>query len=292
MTEYPAGTNLPSLFTLANGFDPALHPDNLNATKYTEYRNISATGGSVDEVLQVWNFGDKTNGSDSYVTQYRSVGSGGEAAQQAFSFGGTKTPVDQMPTAMTGTYTGAYGATVKAWNWAPPDIVDPDIGNIDPNGLFMVNGISQITADFGAATITGTLTPTSWQFAGSDAWYYYDVVDNSIYTRNSNNSANFVTAGNWVPGYFGTQTQLTGKIAGNTYSGKANLGDTFVNGDNPMYGAFFGAGAKETTGVYSVLGVSPQPIGGEYPINDDRRAYVQQSGVFNAKCQAGGACTP
>jgi hypothetical protein len=65
-----------------------------------------------------------------------------------------------------------------------------------------------------------------------------------------------------------------------------------VSGDNPMYGAFFGAGARETTGVFSVLGVSPQPIGGEYPINDDRRGYIQQSGVFNAKCQVGGACTP
>jgi hypothetical protein len=286
MAEFPAGSNLPSLFSVANGFDPALHPDNLNAASYKEYRNISATGGTTDEVLQVWNF------SDSYATQYRSVGSGGEAAQQAFSFGGTKTPVAEMPTAATATYAGAYGASVKSWNWATPDTVDPDVGYIDPNGLFMVNGLAEVTADFGAAKINGTLTPTSWKFAGTDYWYYYDVTDNAIYTRNGDNTANYVTQGQFVPGFFNTKTQLSGTIAGNSYSGKATLGDSFVSGDNPMYGAFFGTGAKETTGVFSVLGVTPQPTGGEYPINDDRRAYVQQSGIFNAKCQAGGACTP
>ncbi|MBL8907461.1 MAG: transferrin-binding protein-like solute binding protein, partial [Rhizobiales bacterium] len=210
----------------------------------------------------------------------------------AFSFGGTKTPVSEMPTTATASYKGAYGATVKSWNWATPDTIDPEIGNINPNGLFMVNGLAEIQADFGAATINGTLTPTSWKFAGTDYWYYYDVIDNSLYTRGADNTANYVTQGQFVPAFFNTKTYLSGPIAGNSYSGKAKLGDGFVSADNPMYGAFFGAGARETTGIFSVLGVTPQPMGGEYPINDDRRAYVQQSGVFNAQCQAGGACTP
>jgi hypothetical protein len=85
---------------------------------------------------------------------------------------------------------------------------------------------------------------------------------------------------------------LEGNITGNTYSGTANLGESFVNTDNPMYGGFFGTNAKETTGIFSVLAVSPQPIGGEYPINDDRRGYLTHSGIFNGACQAGGACTP
>jgi len=156
----------------------------------------------------------------------------------------------------------------------------------------MVNGVAAITADFGAATIDGTLTPSTWEFAQGNAWYYYDVHSNELFVRDQFDQPVLVTDGEFVPSFFTTRTNISGTIAGNSYSGKANLEGDFVNGDNPMYGAFFGTGAKETTGVFSVLGVSPQPIGGEYPINDDRRAYVQQSGVFNAKCQAGGACTP
>lgn len=268
------------------------HSNNLNA-QYREYRVISATEGATDEVLQVWNF------SDSYATQYRALGSGGKAAQQAYSFGGTKTPVAEMPTSATATYSGFYGATAEASNWIPPDTIEPAVGLIDPNGLFMVNGVATIKADFGAATIDGTLRPASWKFFQGTDWYYYDVDDNSLYVRNQipNNQSDTVAStkvadGLAVPGYFRTPTTISGKITGNTYSGKATLGGDFVSGDNPMYGAFFGAGAKETTGVFSVLGVSPQPIGGEYPINDDRRGYLSLQGVFNAKCQTGGACTP
>ena len=79
--------------------------------------------------------------------------------------------------------------------------------------------------------------------------------DNGIYTRNLDNTENYVTDGESVPDHFFTPTHISGTIAGNSYSGKAKLGDSFVNADNPMYGAFFGTGAKETTGVFSVLGV-------------------------------------
>jgi hypothetical protein len=51
-----------------------------------------------------------------------------------------------------------------------------------------------------------------------------------------------------------------------------------------MYAGFFGNGAPnplEVTGVYNFVAVIPAPIGGEPPINNDRRGFVQQSGVFH-----------
>jgi hypothetical protein len=38
--------------------------------------------------------------------------------------------------------------------------------------------------------------------------------------------------------------------------------------------------------------VSPGPVGGEYPINDDRRGFLNHNGLFHGTCQPGGACTP
>ncbi len=82
---------------------------------------------------------------------------------------------------------------------------------------------------------------------------------------------------------------LNGVITGNTVSGAARLDPAqgWINGTNPMYAGFFGAAgpSQEVTGVYNFLAVGPDPIGGEPPINDDGRGYVQQSGVFNG-CDA------
>jgi hypothetical protein len=74
---------------------------------------------------------------------------------------------------------------------------------------------------------------------------------------------------------------LDGAITGNTYAGTATLDGTFVSGDNPMYGGFFGAGASETTGIFNVYGVDPDPIGGSAGINDDRRGFLTINGAFN-----------
>jgi hypothetical protein len=84
MKEYVAGTN----FTGGVG---------LGGT-YKEYRDISndASGNMVDEELQVWHWGS------SYGTQYRdATGGAGDARHQAWSFGGTATPVASMPTGGT-----------------------------------------------------------------------------------------------------------------------------------------------------------------------------------------------
>jgi hypothetical protein len=52
---------------------------------------------------------------------------------------------------------------------------------------------------------------------------------------------------------------------------------------SPMYAGFYGAAANEVTGAYNFVAVSPDPIGGQPPINDDRRGFVQQSGVFHGQ---------
>jgi hypothetical protein len=191
-----------------------------------------------------------------------------------------------MPTSATATYVGSYGSTASGSNWINPDPNDPDTVVIDANNIFMSNGSAVLTADFGASTISGTLTPQNWKFFET-GWNYYNVATNEL-TQPDGTTTNNVIA----PGYFDAQINLNGTITGNSYSGNAALAGNYVNGDNPMYGAFFGQGANQTTGIFSVRAVAPDPVGGEFPINDDRRGFVQHTGGFNAACQAGGACTP
>ena len=252
MDEYVFGTNA----TLGTG---------LGGT-YKEYRILTAdeSGAALDEELQVWNW------TNSYGTQYRDVGGGSEARRQAWSFGGNRTAA--MPVAGSANYTGEYGATSKTWNW----IDDSDPGKtITANNSWRVQGISNITANFGAAgTITGTLTPQTWT---------------AFQTLGGASGDQTVNAGaildpNWVS-FMNDNVVLAGTITGNTVTGTASLDPAagWVSGTNPMYAGFFGAGATEVTGVYNFLAVGPDPIGGEPPICCDRRGYVQQSGIFNAQ---------
>jgi hypothetical protein len=233
---------------------------------YKEYRSLSATesGTTVDEELQVWTWGS------SYGTQYREVNGGGDARRQAWSFGGTRTTA--MPGGGTVNYTGRYGATSKTWNW----IDDDDVGKtITANNTWRVEGTSNIAANFDTRQMTGTLTPSTWTaFQTLDGASGFLTVD-----AGTPADPNFV-------GFMNDNVVLQGTITGNTVSGKASLDPAqgWLNGTNPMYAGFFGApGADEVTGVYNFLAVSPAPIGGEPPINDDRRGFVQQSGVFNGQ---------
>lgn len=252
MEEYEFGTNA----TGGTGLGGA----------YKEYRSLTATesGTTVDEELQVWTWGS------SYGTQYREVAGGGDARRQAWSFGGTRTTA--MPVGGSANYTGRYGATSKTWNW----IDDDDVGKtITANNTWRVEGTSDIDANFATGQLTGTLTPSTWT---------------AFQTLGGATGFQSVTSGNnadpnWVA-FMDSSVVLSGTITGNTVSGNAKLdpSDGWLNGTNPMYAGFFGApGADEVTGVYNFLAVSPEPIGGEPPINDDRRGFVQQSGVFNGQ---------
>lgn len=252
MNEYLPGSTLPDPTGNGNG----------GSVTYNEYRAISNTPGQErDEELQVWAW------NDSYATQYRNAASGGEATQQAWSFGGTKTALTDMPVSGSATYNGRFVATAKSSNWIKPSGAD-----IDPNGLWRVQGASTVTANFGpAGTVTGTLTPETWESfqQGVSGWYTWNVGTGGTVAE---------------PDYeiYNTQVALAGTITGNTYAGTATLDGTFVSGDNPMYGGFFGTGgASETTGIFNVYGVDPDPIGGSAGINDDRRGFLTINGAFN-----------
>jgi hypothetical protein len=253
MNEYLPGSTLPDPTGNGNG----------NSVTYNEYRAISNVPGEErDEELQVWAW------NESYATQYRNASGGGEATQQAWSFGGNKTALASMPVAGSATYNGRFVATAKSSNWIKPSGAD-----IDPNALWRVQGASTVTADFGALTVDGTLTPETWESfqQGVSGWYTWNVG----------------TAGTVAePDYdiYNTQVALDGTITGNAYAGTATLDGTFVSGDNPMYGGFFGAAAPnpaETTGIFNVYGVDPDPIGGSAGINDDRRGFLTINGAFN-----------
>ena len=236
---------------------------------YKEYRSLSpsSSGTLVDEELQIWHWGN------SYATQYRDVNGAGDAAHQAWSFGGTATAA--MPLGGNANYAGKYGATSKTWNW-----IDDPLNlaqTLSANGSWRVEGDSSIQADFGAATMTGTLTPNTWTGV--------QTLNGGIGPKTviSSNAAD----PNWVP-FMATNVILTGKITGNTVSGKAELDPTagWVSGINPMNAGFFGPAAPnptEVTGDYNFVAVTPKPIGGVPPINNDVRGFVQQSGVFHAQ---------
>ncbi|MBZ0260724.1 MAG: transferrin-binding protein-like solute binding protein [Hyphomicrobiales bacterium] len=250
MNEYLPGSTLPDPTGNGNG----------GSVTYNEYRAISNTPGQErDEELQVWAW------NDSYATQYRNASGGGEASQQAWSFGGNKTALASMPVGGSANYTGRFVATAKSTNWIKPSGAD-----IDPNALWRVQGASTVDANFATASVTGTLTPETWTSfqSGVSGWYTWNVGTVGTVAE---------------PDYsiYNTEVALAGTITGNTYAGTATLDGNFVSGDNPMYGGFFGAGASETTGIFNVYGVDPDPIGGSAGINDDHRGFLTINGAFN-----------
>jgi C-lobe and N-lobe beta barrels of Tf-binding protein B len=237
---------------------------------YKEYRAFSndPAAGVFDEELQVWHWGN------SYGTQYRDVtGAGGEARHQAWSFGGTATPTANMPTGGTASYNGRYGATSKTYSFI--DDNNP-LRKLSANGSWQVEGASNINVDFGTAQMTGTLTPQTWRG--------YETLNGGV-GRTTVLSSN--TADPNFSGFMNDNVILKGSVTGNTISnGTAELDPNqgWLSGVNPMYAGFFGAaGPNEVTGVYNFVAVNPEPIGGVRPINDDRRGFVQQSGVFHAQ---------
>ncbi len=145
MTEHIPGTTFPDWTGNNNGGTNCV-PN----CGYREYRAVSNTPGAErNEVLQLWAW------NESYATQYRNATSS-DAPQAAWSFGGNRTAV--MPTSGSVGYAGRFVATAKTSNW-----VKPDASDVDPNALWRVQGASAITANFGTAAVTGTLSPETWE---------------------------------------------------------------------------------------------------------------------------------
>ena len=220
--------------------------------------------------MQVWAW------SESYATQYRNTPNGGEAVQQAWSFGGNKTPLGAMPVGGSATYNGRFVATAKTANY-----LKPSGALVDPNALWRVQGASQLTANFGpSGTVAGTLTPETWTS-------YQAGLSGATYTKTVGVTPTPPYSAIETPNYsfYNTTVALNGTITGNTYAGttagSATLSGAFISGDETMYGGFFGAAGAETTGVFHVTGMDPDPIGGSAGINDDRRGYLTIQGAFH-----------
>jgi hypothetical protein len=285
MKEYLPGTNA---YANPNGIDGSALGGN-----YKEYRAYSRdpkTGTAVDEELQVWSF------NHSYVAQYRDVTSGGNPpAHQAWSFGGTKTPAAAMTLKGSGTYAGKFTAIAKTSNYIDPNTVVLDAnGNViiplsqtlSRNNTWAVVGDSNLTADFFTGAFTGTLSPTTWRaFQTMNGGIGFKDVD-----------ANNASDPNWG-GYMDNQVNLIGKIdsglrngipvTGNTIVGTATMDPSYGwltdETNNAMYASVYGPNAEEITGAFGVDADQPQPLGGKYPITDDRRGYITMSGVFNGQ---------
>ncbi len=242
--------------------------------KYKEYRALTRNdkGTAVDEELQVWRW------SHSYGTQYRDVKGGGEATHQAWSFGGTRTASAKIPTTGNASYAGQFGSTAKTFNWVE-DTNSP--ATISKNHIWRVTGTSQSKVDFAKGNVTSTLTPATWEAfqnkngmvgflkvpVGACGFNCYSFMDDSITLKGK---------------------LTTGGKNGNEIAGRARLDASkgYVSGGNgsPFYGALFGSNAEEITGIFNVEATSPGPIGPD-PINDDRRGFINHSGVFNGKKQ-------
>lgn len=241
---------------------------------YKEYRalNTSSAGTATDEELQVWNW------NYSYGTQYRDAGGGGEAIHQAWSFGGTRTASAAMPVSGSANYLGQFGATAKTWSWI--DSKNPN-QTVSRNNIWRVNGTTALTANFATSQFSGILTPKTWNawatMNGGIGFTDVDATNPLDPNYTSFMSSNVILKG--------TITKST--ATGNSITGTAALDPAkgWVSNTtlNPMYAAFFGPTANEVTGVFNVEAVAPDPIGGTKPINDDRRGYIEMSGVFNGK---------
>lgn len=263
-----------------NGIGP-----DMNIGSGADYREYRAVSDDRNEVMQVWSW------DDSYALQYRNASGGGEAKQQAWSFGGNATT--NMPAGGTGTYAGRFAATATTSNFMQVTGTD-----VDPNALWQLQGATNLTANFATDTISGTLSPATWTSyqSGLDGYYTWDTATNigtvggvAVALGADFNYTDIYGTNIKINGTF---DPVTGTAAQNSFTGTAKLTGAYVSGDNPMYGGFFGAGAHEVAGVFNVEGILPDPTGGDDAINDDRAAYLSISGAFHGTCQAGPDCTP
>ncbi len=270
-------------YAFGSAADDGLNPDRLGATSYKEYRKLTSSidqGTSVDEELQVWKW------RHSYGTQYRDVTSGGpDADHQAWSFGGTRTTMANMPTGGSATYTGSFGSTALTSQWI--DTQDQR-QTISYNNNWRVVGDSSTTVNFGTNAVNATLTPTKWNAYqtknGATGFLTVDVTGtpatDPLDPLYNPNQAFFMYS----------KIRLKGTLTKDATIGNAIKGDAFVDSvdgwisnssSNPFAAALFGPDGDEITGIFNVEAAHPSPVGGDLPINGDRRGKIQHSGVFN-----------
>ena len=135
----------------------------------------------------------------------------------------------------------------------------------DPNGTWRVVGDTQITANFGSGTVTGSITNSTWR----------------KFTGSATSPDGFITITPAETAKPFTNYTITGTITGNTFAGNAEgpVG-VVVTGNNAVNGGFFGPNAEEVAGVVSVETTSPSPSDGLTANDANRRGFVNLRGVF------------
>lgn len=236
---------------------------NPNFTGYKEYRKITSTS---DVELQVWSF---TNSS---IGQYfvHNDPSASNNDNVALFFDGNATPTSALPGG-TATYNGKFGGTAVTSNWLTQTrtVADPfDTGSsgagttYDPNGTWRVVGDVQVTADFAAGTVNGTISNTTWRKFTGDSPNYITVTPAETAKPFHNYTFNAT-------------------ITENTYKGNVQgPAGVVVNGNNSVAGGFFGPNAEETAGVLASDTTSAGPSDGITANDDNRRGYIKLRGVF------------
>jgi hypothetical protein len=293
MTEYKFGScdslwSYPASTAYSNCLNGAGGGTGLGGN-YKEYRVLSnsTAGVAADEELQVWTW------NYSYGTQYRNITTSGEATQQAWSAGGTKTDSALIPSIGTAHYTGQFGAVATTSGWIDPQ---GSIQTLSHNNTWRVIGGSDLTANFATGIFTGTLTPWYWNsfqtMNGATGFQDVDLFMPSTYLPGDPqgpaidlNNANYAY-------YMSQDVLLKGTItnsatAKNQITGTAELDPNggFISNttDNPMYANFYGPVGNEVTGVFNLGAILPAPIGGTMPIIKDKRGFIEMSGVFNGQ---------
>lgn len=236
---------------------------NPNFTGYKEYRKITSTS---DVELQVWSF------THSKIGQYTVFNDPSAANNDnvALFFDGNATPTSALPGG-TATYNGKFGGTAVTSNWLTQTrtVADPfDTGSsgagtdYDPNGTWRVVGDVQVTANFAAGNVNGTINNMTWR----------------KFTGESPNYTTITPAETAKP--FHNYT-FTGTITENKYTGNVQgpVGGV-VNGNNAVSGGFFGPNAEETAGTIASNTTSAGPSDGITANDDNRRGFIKLRGVF------------
>ena len=297
-------------YKLYRFYDPATFDEELqvwswNQSYATQYRDVTASG--TDPQHQAWSFGGNYTAAASVPTSGAPVTYTGKwtATAKTTNFAANTTTI-----------------SVPAFDAAGNPLFDPTSGArlttslaqlVAPSNNWRVNGNSSITADFAnAKLINSRLTSTNWQ--GIDTNNAYDNVDpiaaqaasGACVTRTG--SCDVTTfAGqqtyqnwiNWAQSFMSSDVVLNGTITTNaanatkpnqiigTAEMDANNGWITNQTNNPMYAGFFGPVSggkpKEITGTFGLFSTTTSPNAGILGLNNDRRAYIQMSGIFNGQ---------
>jgi len=246
---------------------PAVNP---NFTGYKEYRKIVGGSGatSTDAELQIWSY------QNSSIGQYTVFNDPSAANNNNVSlfFDGAATPTSGLPTGAA-TYNGKFGGTADVSNFLnntrtindPFDTAGTAGTEYDPNGTWRVVGDTRVDADFGAGTVAGSITNTTWR----------------KFTGSTTSTDGYITILPAEPGQPFDDYTFSGSITGNTFSGNAQgPAGVVVTGNNAVTGGFFGPNGEEVAGAISLETTAPAPSDGVSPNEEARRGFISLRGVF------------